>query len=127
MGNDVYIGIKYPIENSTNGNYVALTRTGREAVKSNLTFLLSTQRGEVLFKPDFGIDIQQFLFEPLDENTINEIKNEVISTIEVNFKGLSIDNINVGVNDQNYLLSLQINFSYNEGIFVVRDIIEVSF
>jgi phage baseplate assembly protein W len=127
MANDTFIGIRYPIQESDLGNYVDLTRTGRQAVKSNLTFLLSTQKGEVLFKPDFGTNIAQFLFEQLDDQTIQDIKNEITSAVELNIKGVAIDNITVDQNDETNRVNIQIEFSFNEGIFVAKDIILLSF
>lgn len=127
MANDRYIGIKYPIAESLVGNYIDLTLTGREAVKSNLSFLLNTQKGEVLFKPDFGLDIQQFLFEPLDDNTIQNIKNEIISAVQLNMQGISVDKITVNQDDTANSVDVQVEFSYNEGVFKAKDIIQISF
>ena len=127
MANDKFIGIRYPIQESKLGNYVDLTRTGRQAVKSNLTFLLSTQKGEVLYKPNFGTNIGQFLFEQLDDQTIQDIKNEISSAVQLNMKGVSIDTITVNQNDETNRVEIQIEFSFNEGIFVAKEIISLSF
>jgi len=127
MANDVYIGIKFPIEDSIRGNYMGLTRTGKQAVKSNLTFLLTTEKGEVLYKPDFGVNLLQYLFEPLDDQSIQNIKNELVSAVQLNMQGVSIDNISVETDDTTNAINMQIDFSYNEGVFKAKDVIQLSF
>jgi len=52
------------------------------AVAQALENLLATRKGERLFLPDYGIDLEQLLFEPMDEETAFAIKSEVIRSVE---------------------------------------------
>jgi phage baseplate assembly protein W len=76
LDKSVKIGISLPL----NGNAVFnQTYSQREQIKSNLTNFLLTNKGEKLFKPEFGTKIRQKLFEPIT-NIINfqdELRSEI--------------------------------------------------
>lgn len=89
------LGISYPFSDSPIGEYLKMTLTEKERIKSNLYFLFFTKKGTVRNKPEFGCDFSKYLFQPYDNFTVNDIKNEVVSTIKANFKNLSVENIEV--------------------------------
>lgn len=51
------------------------------AIFQSIDNILSTSPGERLFNPEFGSNIEDYLFEPLDEDTAMRIENEVIRAI----------------------------------------------
>ena len=82
-----------------------------------------TRKGGRLYKPDFGCDLYQYLFDPMDNQTFDLIKNEIITTIQSNIQGINIDNIEITT--VNHVLNLQVNYSYNDGIFAVKDLLNI--
>ena len=73
----------------------------RGAVKQ----LLLTERGERLMLPDFGCDLQKFLFQPLDEDLFLAIKQEIITSFYKYIKGAEIIKIAVFPTEDNSSLS----------------------
>ena len=63
----------------------------RGAVKQ----LLLTQRGERLMLPNFGCDLRQYLFQPLDEDLFLNIQEEITTSFYNYIKGVKI--IKLGV------------------------------
>jgi phage baseplate assembly protein W len=52
-----------------------------ESVYQSLNNLLSTNKGERLFNPTFGADLDNLLFEPLDELTSFTIYSNIVRVI----------------------------------------------
>jgi len=55
--------------------------TGIQSIYQSLDNLLNTNKGDRLFNPDFGSDLENLLFEPLDELTAFTIYNNIIKLI----------------------------------------------
>ena len=51
------------------------------AIKQAIGNLLLTNRGERMFKPDYGSDLRRFLFEPMSAITAGQITQSVRYTI----------------------------------------------
>lgn len=121
------IGIKFPIsDNSKRGSLFELTETKKDAVKSNIVFLLTTQKGERLYKPDFGTNLRSFIFEPLDNQTVVGIQEEIQSAITKYIQGVTINSINVQKNDITRSVEIDIAFSFSEGAFKYNDLISIA-
>lgn len=73
------IGLAYPLESISRG-YVR-QQSGRELLRSNLTQLLKTSRGERVMLPQFGTNLADYLFEPLDSDTAEEIRDHILETL----------------------------------------------
>jgi phage baseplate assembly protein W len=54
-----------------------------EAVKKALGNLIKTQTGTRPFRPDFGVDIEKYLFGPADYDTEVSINEEISRAIEI--------------------------------------------
>tara|TARA_R100000152_G_C6781783_1_gene217104 strand:- start:4416 stop:4883 length:468 start_codon:yes stop_codon:yes gene_type:complete len=77
------IGINYPPTN--NEGYGAFNKaTDRNLLRSMVYQFLNTQTGERPMLPNYGIDLEQFLFEPLDEQLHEEIVEEVYTAVATN-------------------------------------------
>lgn len=120
-----FIGIRFPFKSSQEGFYFDLTKTSKDAVKSNLTHLLLTKKGSRLYRPDFGTNIQDYLFEPMDDQTFDLLKNEIVSAIQNNIQGITIDLIELKT--ENHVANLNVKYSYNDGVFLVKDVLSLNF
>lgn len=125
MANQRFFGIKFPFQTSTDGFFFDLTKTTKDSVRSNLIHLLLTNKGNRLYKPNFGCNITQYLFDPVDEQTSENIKAEIIDTVQTNMQGIDINSVNVIKEEKT--ITLQVNYSFNDGVFSYKDIIELNF
>lgn len=84
--------------------------TNRESIKQSLRALMNTFPGERIYRPEFGCNIQQYLFQTLDNFTGDAIGNEILSSIERFESRIEVDEVNVNVNygKQRY----EVNVSY---------------
>jgi len=131
----VSYNIKFPIEDESSGNkFLQTTSTTKKALGSNLLLLLLTQKGERYYMPDYGTNLLKFIFEPNDDDTVEDVKEDLKRTVAMYIPQLSIDrmifNRNVD-NDGNPIgeneLSIKINFTYKEDTFSESGEIELNF
>ena len=70
-------GINFPFYDSDNGDFLKLTPTIENEVKSDLIHLLLTRKGSRYFLPDFGTRLYEYIFEQNDVTSFNLIEEEV--------------------------------------------------
>ena len=73
-------GLLYPVPTNPKNGYFS-KMSGLSLVRSNLSSLVKTERGERFMRPDYGCNLRKFLMEPLDEVTFSLIKEEIVTAI----------------------------------------------
>lgn len=118
------LGITLPIKLGSNG-YFNSTVDVAEQVKSNLTNLLLTQKGERPFLPDFGCDLPLILFENISNDAIAEIDAAIQTAIKMWMPFISIGNLSVTTDEfseYTYVVSISytiLNFNITDSITLV--------
>lgn len=54
-----------------------------QAVKNSIINILSTKKGEKILSPEFGLRIEDYLFEPVSESIAAVISNEILQALTV--------------------------------------------
>lgn len=91
-----HFGIKYPFtRESGERTYVDMNNSQEDSVKSRVIHTILTPKGQRIRKPDFGTNLINYIFAPNDDLTMNNIRDEITSTIskyvpEVIFKDITI-------------------------------------
>jgi hypothetical protein len=103
-------GINFPFNDSYFGDYLSLSQTTDEEIRSNLVHLLLTRKGTRYYLPDFGTRLFEYIFEPLDGPTFSEIEAEIRSSVEEYLPGLRINDITItqaseGDEDKGYYIN----------------------
>ena len=88
-------GIDFPFVQSDNGDFVNMTSIPESEVKSMLIHLLLTRKGSRYYLPDFGTNLYQYIFEPLDEITMGKIENEITDAIEKYIPNLKLNAVEI--------------------------------
>lgn len=89
------IGVAFPFKDSTAGDYLQLTKTAAEEVKSNLIHLLMTMKGERYFLPQFGTNLRQYIFEPQSSENDDDIRKEITDAVLQFMQNVQIKAINI--------------------------------
>ncbi len=82
-----------------------------EDIKQSLQILLSTTLGERVMLSDFGANLQQQVFEPMDaafQSYVTSIVNDAITRYETR---INLDSIDVLVENEEGRIELTINFT----------------
>ena len=91
----VKYGIDFPFRDSLEGNFLKMTGSPEREVRANLIHLLLTRKGSRYFLPDFGTRLYEYIFEPLDGPTFNDIESEIKDSVETYIPNLLITSIRV--------------------------------
>ena len=127
MSDDRYLGIKFPFEEDFKGKYLNLTNIDKDAVKSNLSNLITTLKGERLYKPEFGTNVMSFLFEPMDESTYGNIREDIIGTCTKYLPEITIKTVETSVDEANLLVGFRIEYEITDGAFKEKDSLSITF
>ena len=118
---DSFIGIELPFYKSDGAEgYIASTTTTVEAVKQNIRNLVQTEAGERIFQPNLGLNLRDYLFEPITSETESKIEDNIIITFErwlpfVNVEELNVKAYNGGQDEfSRNSISIYVKFNVNQ-------------
>jgi phage baseplate assembly protein W len=107
---NIAIGVALPF--NTPGVFKS-TYTTKDQIKSNLINLLLTDIGERVMNPTFGCNLRRFLFEGINENNIENLKNNLLNSISIFIPEITIIEIAITPNTDYNLIDLSINYVLN--------------
>ncbi len=69
--------------------------SGVEDIHQSLQILLSTQRGERILQEEYGCDLNEVLFEEMDQGLINTLTNVIADAILYHEPRISLDKLDI--------------------------------
>ena len=108
INKNVTIGVAFPLNDV---NMFKGTQTIKEQVKSNLINLLLTEPGERVNEPNFGVGLKGLLFEQNPD--IEFLKEKINNQIEFYIPLISLSDVNVNFESDEYSLYIIISYSFN--------------
>jgi len=88
----VAIGVSIPFNG---GGVFKSTFSTKDQIKSNLINLLLTYKGERVLNPQFGADLPRLLFEPINNETLLKIENQIVTSVSTYIPEITITNIEI--------------------------------
>lgn len=73
--------------------------TGEAEIKGSLSVLFSTLMGERLFRPDFGVSLEDFLFKPRDTAAIIQMTEMIKSAVRKYEPRIIVRDVDFGGSD----------------------------
>tara|TARA_B110000977_G_C11048815_1_gene481560 strand:+ start:199 stop:624 length:426 start_codon:yes stop_codon:yes gene_type:complete len=116
------IGIGVPFDGNTGINSTYLTK---EAIRANLLNFFLTAKRERIFKPNFGSGLRNLLFEPLTDESRNDIKAFIEDGVESYFPNIEVNDVSIGFQEDNHVAL--INFKYSVKSTNINDEITITF
>ena len=105
---NIAIGVSLPFNKPFTSTY-----TTKDQIKSNLLNLLLTSRGERIMNPLFGTGLRDFLFEGITDFNIDNLKLDLISSINIFIPEITVLEISVIPNTDYNLIDLSVNYVLN--------------
>ena len=98
----VSVGLNFPISRvpGNQDGFFSTSKTTIESIKNNIRLLLQTQKGERMFQPNLGMNIRQFLFEQITEDTQVQIENDIVDTFNTWLPFVNLREINIDLSEQ---------------------------
>jgi phage baseplate assembly protein W len=115
------VGFGFPL----NGDAVFVpTYTTREQIKANMVNYLLTNKGERVFRPNFGADLRNLLFENIIDVTTEDLKASIQNDISLFFPTVAVKEIEFNNqpdnNTINFSLTYQIeNFGIEDNVNII--------
>jgi len=101
------------------------TYTTQNAIKTNLIDFFLTEPGERYLNPTFGGGLRSFIFEQISNNTVEGLKENIQSKLDVNFPNVIVNKLDV-LQDPDYnTLIVSINYSIQD--MGITDDLEIAF
>ena len=109
----VSVGIDFPFARVPNRDgYFKTTKNTVESIKNNIKLLLQTQQGERVFQPSLGMNLKQFLFEQITEDTSIQIENNIVDVFETWLPFVELRDIQINTDNQ-HKNKIDINITFN--------------
>ncbi len=102
------INILFPIQTAIDGNVFKGTTTTDEALRSDLIALLTLKRGQRPMQSRMFSPIYDYLHEPMDEITQNELESKIKSKIKEFIPQLEVVKVKYTPQPDNNLLGVKI-------------------
>lgn len=83
----------------------------KDAIRNNLTNYLLTNPGERVANPNFGGGLRELLFEQIEENTFEFIKDNIQEKINQNFSNIQLENIEILGDEEYQTIEIKIFYS----------------
>lgn len=105
----LYFGFNPPF---VGGQQKYLSRQEDERlIKNDILQLLLTIPGERVMRPDFGVNLRNVVFEQLDDITLDSLRDDIISAINLNEPRINLLSLSLIPDAENN--GLTINFAFN--------------
>lgn len=112
-GNKSFLGTgwHFPPAFSKGGQDVRMV-SDEEDVQQSIGIILSTGINERVMRNNFGSELNEFLFEEIDESLVNDIQNVVKTALIENEGRVEVEDVNISEGPPNEGL-LKINITYS--------------
>jgi phage baseplate assembly protein W len=110
MGINKSFSLTFPFIEDTASNTFKTNVTTKDAIRSKLLLLITTDYGSLYYNRDFGTNVKKYLFEPADSLTADNIKSDIITNCNKFITDISINGVEIIID--NDIINLTINFLY---------------
>jgi len=91
---DKLTGFKYPIDKEPLRGYFS-KHTGKNLIVNMLKTLLRTYKGERFMLPNYGCNLKDYLMEPLDQTTFQNVRDSVYTSVKNYLKVVNLIKLQV--------------------------------
>jgi phage baseplate assembly protein W len=77
-------------------------------IKNDILQLLLTVPGERVMRPDFGVNLRNFVFEPLTSTDLFALQNEIERAITVQEPRVTVESVNLDREDDQNRLAIRV-------------------
>tara|TARA_A100000164_G_C21899087_1_gene769531 strand:+ start:1292 stop:1699 length:408 start_codon:yes stop_codon:yes gene_type:complete len=114
------VGFGFPL----NGDAVFVpTFFTRDQIKANMINYLLTNKGERVFRPNFGADLRNLLFENILDVTTEDLKSNIQNDISVFFPNVEV--VEIEFNNQPDDNTINFNLKYRIVNFGIEDSVNI--
>jgi len=89
-----------------------------DSIYQSIDNMVNTMKGERLFRPNYGIDLEEYLFDIVDTDTCLLLLKEVSEQVEYNDPRIQVDlpNSEIDVDPDNHTIDVYLTFSVKSSV-----------
>lgn len=106
---DVYSDFDGGLPRQSDGDIKRIT--DYDSVKASIKNILQTSKGTRRMLPDFGANLEQFLFEPMDSITSRRIGAIILEELTAWEPRIVIENVNIDADYDNLQYTITLSFT----------------
>jgi phage baseplate assembly protein W len=91
--------------------YTSKSLTGLDLAKQDLLNHFKIRKGEKWTDPTFGCDLELYVFEPLDQSTMDSIKEEVYNVVNYDPR-FEVSDSNIRVDQDSHSVTVNVKLTY---------------
>lgn len=101
---DLHLDLSNPISKDITSDF------DESAVRNSILNLFNTVPGQNLLNPEYGLNLLQYLFEPINETSGRQIGNDIVAGINTYEPRVLVKNVDIQLNEdeQTYYITLNI-------------------
>ena len=118
-----FYNIRFPFTSKDKyGYFVDLDSDSQKAMKSDIMHVIFTPKGQRLRDPEFGTNLIKFIFNPNDNESWSDVKNDIKDAVSKFVPNVKLSDIEVYEDTSNGLVA-KIQYEVDNGAFTYNDTI----
>jgi phage baseplate assembly protein W len=97
-------------------NNILSRQEDEQLIKNDLLQLLNTIPGERVYRPTFGTALRSSLFEPIDNNTLYDLRHSMINAINVHEPRVSLVSLDLSSNEAQNQIQIKLVVQIREDL-----------
>jgi hypothetical protein len=118
MAKKKFLGLQYPLAKSSRG--ILAQKVGVDQIKADLLQLLLTNPGERVMLPTYGTPLRELIFEPNDNNLLNNARQMISNAILTWEPRIVVTQLEVTNNPPKTSLNVNDTYTESESILYIR-------
>lgn len=114
-GKNRILGLAFPMRTDGVGGFLT-SNENIGSLRDCVIQLIMTRRGARVMRPDFGTDVRQAVFEPLDSRLVDTLKSQISSTIAKYEPRVIIKNLTITPNWEDNRLTIKLSLSSKDDL-----------
>lgn len=90
-------------------------QSGEKKLEEDIKFLLTQEKGKFYPDPEFGSELQKYLFEPMTPTLGKQIQVEIRSLIEKYYPQITLVGVDVNMDQNDRKIYVDIRYQYSDG------------
>jgi phage baseplate assembly protein W len=84
------------------------------AIRNSIKNIFTTKKGEKILAPEFGCNLEQYLFEPINDIYGRLIAEDILQTIEKFEPRIEIEKINISAIPDDNMYNIEIRYKFKQ-------------
>jgi len=93
-----------------------------DSIYQSIDNMVNTLKGERLFRPNYGIDLEEYLFDLIDRDTVMLLLKEISQQVEENDPRINVDlpNSEIDIDPDNHRIDVYFTFALKDSAEVFQ-------